>query len=257
MSKRKSKTARGLVTRRIVYTSRQRPDDRPQEIKVNVRRGTIIDLDYAAAMVAIRTHLSLNDVRVGGRSKMTVAGEDPRDVVHDLVAGVMPLDEHEAQDKATTLQWVRSGAPLFRIARPATPDKHLCVYCALFDEERRTVLLVDPVKAGLWLFPGGHVDDGEDPRTTVLQEANEELQITGEFHPRFGDAPLFLTVTRTRGEHSHTDVSFWCVLAADQDMRIEADPEKPTRSAGSTWTTQPSGHTTDSIRTCRASVTSS
>ncbi|MGH4019313.1 MAG: NUDIX domain-containing protein, partial [Pseudonocardiaceae bacterium] len=23
------------------------------------------------------------------------------------------------------------------------------------------------MKAGLWLFPGGHVDDGEDPRTTV------------------------------------------------------------------------------------------
>jgi 8-oxo-dGTP pyrophosphatase MutT (NUDIX family) len=78
----------------------------------------------------------------------------------------------------------------------------------------------------LWLFPGGHVDDGEDPRTTVLREAAEELQITGEFHPRFEDEPLFLTVTRTRGEHSHTDVSFWFVLAADQDMRIEADPRE-------------------------------
>ncbi len=79
---------------------------------------------------------------------------------------------------------------------------------------------------GLWLFPGGHVDDGEDPRTTALREAAEELRITGEFHPRFGDEPLFLTVTKTRGEHSHTDVSFWFVLNADQDMRIEADPRE-------------------------------
>lgn len=157
---------------------------------------------------------------------MTVASQDPRAVVCDLVAGVAPFDEHEAQDKTTTLQWVRSGAPLFRIARPATPDKHLCVYFALFDDARRSVLLVDHVKAGLWLFPGGHVDDGEDPRTTVLREAAEELQITGEFHPRFGDEPLFLTVTKTRGEHSHTDVSFWFVLDADQDMRIEADPRE-------------------------------
>lgn len=157
---------------------------------------------------------------------MTVAAQDPRAVVQDLVAGVAPFDEHEAEDKATTLQWVRSGAGLFRIARPATPDKNLCVYFALFDDARRSVLLVDHVKAGLWLFPGGHVDDGEDPRTTVLREAAEELQITGEFHPRFGDEPLFLTVTRTRGEHSHTDVSFWFVLAADQDMRIEADPRE-------------------------------
>lgn len=154
---------------------------------------------------------------------MTVAGHDPRDVVHGLVAGVAPLDEHEAQDKVTTLRWVQSGAPLFRIARPATPDKHLCVYFALFDEARRSVLLVDHVKAGLWLFPGGHVDDGEDPRTTVLREAAEELEIEGAFHPRFGGKPLFLTVTRTRGEHSHTDVSFWFVLTADQDMRIAVD----------------------------------
>lgn len=157
---------------------------------------------------------------------MTVANQNPRAVVRDLMAGVTPFDEHEAQDKATTLQWVHSGAPLFRIARPATPDKHLCVYFALFDDARRSVLLIDHVKAGLWLFPGGHVDDGEDPRTTVLREAAEELQITGEFHPRFGDEPLFLTVTKTRGEHSHTDVSFWFVLDADQDMQIEADPRE-------------------------------
>lgn len=157
---------------------------------------------------------------------MRVAGQDPRGVVYDLVAGVAPLDEYETQDRAATLAWVSSGAPLFRIVRPATPDKHLCVYCALFDDARRSVLLVDHVKAGLWLFPGGHVDDGEDPRTTVLREAAEELRIEGEFHPRFGDEPLFLTVTRTRGEHSHTDVSFWFVLAADQEMLIEADPRE-------------------------------
>jgi 8-oxo-dGTP pyrophosphatase MutT (NUDIX family) len=157
---------------------------------------------------------------------MALAGQDPRDVVYDLVAGIDPFDDHEMRDKATTLRWIRSGAPLFRIARPATPDKHLCVYSVLFDEARRTVLLVDHVKAGLWLFPGGHVDDGEDPCATVLRESAEELGIIGAFHPRFGARPLFLSVTKTRGEHSHTDVSFWFVLAADQDMRIEADPRE-------------------------------
>lgn len=83
---------------------------------------------------------------------MTLAGQDPRDVVHGLVAGVLPVDEHEAQDQASTLHWIRSGAPLFRVASPAPPDKHLCVYFALLDEARRTVLLVDHVKAGLWVF---------------------------------------------------------------------------------------------------------
>ena len=51
---------------------------------------------------------------------MTLADRDPRDVVHELVAGVVPLDEHEAQDKAATLHWVRSGAPYV----PDRPSSH-------------------------------------------------------------------------------------------------------------------------------------
>lgn len=144
-------------------------------------------------------------------------------MVCDLVTGIAPFDEHEHADQAATLRWIRSGAPL---TRSGSPDKHLCVYFALFDVARRTVLLVDHVKSGLWLFPGGHVDDGEDPRVTVRREAAEELRINAEFHPSFGDDPLFLTVTKTRGAHSHTDVSFWFVLAADQHMPLEADPRE-------------------------------
>ncbi|MGQ0774367.1 MAG: hypothetical protein ACT4NY_08120 [Pseudonocardiales bacterium] len=60
----KSKEARGLETRRIVYGDRRRPYDKPLELKVDVRRGEVIDDDYAAAMVAARTTLPLADVRI-------------------------------------------------------------------------------------------------------------------------------------------------------------------------------------------------
>jgi 8-oxo-dGTP pyrophosphatase MutT (NUDIX family) len=157
---------------------------------------------------------------------MVLTREDPRIVVDGLAAGVEPFDDRELEDRASTLRWIRSGEPLFRIEKPATPDRHLCVYFALFDQSRRTVLMVDHVKAGLWLLPGGHVDDGEDPRDTVLREAGEELGIDARFHPRFGCDPLFLSVTRTRGAHSHTDVTFWFVLEGDQRMRVEVDPRE-------------------------------
>ncbi|MCW2943078.1 MAG: hydrolase [Actinomycetia bacterium] len=85
-------------------------------------------------------------------------------------------------------------------------------------------MLVDHVKAKAWLMPGGHVDDGEDPRVTVVRELQEELRIGPPFHPSLGDAPLFLTVTQTRGEHSHTDVTMWFVFAADRDQEITPDP---------------------------------
>ncbi len=58
----KSKRSRGLVTRRIVYQNHQHPHDRPQELKVDIRDGETIDADYAAAMVAVRTGISLHNV---------------------------------------------------------------------------------------------------------------------------------------------------------------------------------------------------
>lgn len=60
--KPKSKQARGLETRRIVYGDRRRPHARHQELKVDVRRGELIDDDYAVALVAVRTTTPLADV---------------------------------------------------------------------------------------------------------------------------------------------------------------------------------------------------
>ncbi len=60
----KSKAQRGLETRRIVYTNRRHPHSRHQELKVAVPSGTTVDMDYAAAIVAIRTPLLLADVKI-------------------------------------------------------------------------------------------------------------------------------------------------------------------------------------------------
>jgi hypothetical protein len=64
MKQTKNKAQRGLVTRRIVYASRQRPHARHQVLRVDVRSGTVIDMDYAAALVAVRTPLSLADIKI-------------------------------------------------------------------------------------------------------------------------------------------------------------------------------------------------
>jgi hypothetical protein len=68
---RKSKKSRGLAARRIVYTSAQRPHDRPRELIVDVPCGEVLDADYAAAMVAVRTGMPLVEVSI-----VTIAGVD-------------------------------------------------------------------------------------------------------------------------------------------------------------------------------------
>lgn len=155
---------------------------------------------------------------------MLPVDDGSRSLIHDLVAAVSPLDDKEAGDQSHILEWVASGAPLFRVQRPATPPKHLCVYFALLDDASRSIMLVDHVKARTWLLPGGHVDDGEDPRWTVEREAFEELGITPKFHERVsGDKPFFVTVTQTRGPGSHTDVTLWFILQGDRQAEIQMD----------------------------------
>lgn len=60
----KSMESRALETWRIVYGNRKYPHDGPQELKIDVRRGEVIDEDYATAMVAARTTVPLADVRI-------------------------------------------------------------------------------------------------------------------------------------------------------------------------------------------------
>lgn len=151
---------------------------------------------------------------------------DPRAVVRGLVTDVVPHDDLESEHRAWMLEWIDSGAQLFRMEKPATPPKHLAVYAVLLDEPSRSVMLVAHILAQRWLMPGGHVDEGEDPRATVVRELQEELQISPPFHRAFGDAPAFLTVTWTTPPFSHHDATMWFVFEADRSVPVVPDPRE-------------------------------
>ena len=156
-----------------------------------------------------------------------MAGEGVREAIRELVAGIRPVDGLEASDQARTLEWITSGAQLFRTVPPDTPPKHLVSYFVPVDAEDRCLLLGDHRKSGLCLPPGGHCEDGEDPRDTVTREAAEELQIDARFHRGLGAGrPLFLTVTPTVGIPSHTDVSLWFVLEVGLGAELRPDPRE-------------------------------
>jgi 8-oxo-dGTP diphosphatase len=57
----------------------------------------------------------------------------------------------------------------------------LVVACALVDADKRILLAQRPegkTLAGLWEFPGGKVEPGERPETTLIRELHEEIGIT-------------------------------------------------------------------------------
>jgi ADP-ribose pyrophosphatase YjhB (NUDIX family) len=151
----------------------------------------------------------------------------PVTAVHEIVAGLTPLDSLEATHRRETLHWLERTDDVFRRAKPATPPKHLVSYVVPVSPDG-DILLVDHVKAGLWLPPGGHVDPGEHPADTARREAREELGVEVEARP------LFLTATVTAGvDAGHTDVSIWYVVAGDRAWVV---PQSEEFRAARWWT---------------------
>lgn len=145
-------------------------------------------------------------------------------IIEEIVQSISAFDEIEQQHIVETLTWIRSGAPLFRVEKPATPPKHLVSYFVLIDEGARKILLVDHKKAQLWLPSGGHVEPEEHPAVAVTRECFEELGITAEF---WQESPLFITSTQTVGlTAGHTDVSLWYVLKGDHLQTYTFDQEE-------------------------------
>ena len=57
----------------------------------------------------------------------------------------------------------------------------LVAACALIDPDGRVLITQRPTgksMAGLWEFPGGKVEPGERPETTLIRELHEEIGIT-------------------------------------------------------------------------------
>jgi len=143
--------------------------------------------------------------------------------MYKMVQQIQPSDEIERAHQTHVMDWINSDAPLFRVKKPDVPQEHLVSYFVLYDETEGLIMLIDHVKAGLWLPTGGHVDIDENPRDTVIREAREELKLEATFSQSFGDQPFFVTVTQTRGYGEHTDISLWYVIVGSSTTTLEFD----------------------------------
>ncbi|MFG1664019.1 NUDIX domain-containing protein [Streptomyces sp. Y7] len=152
--------------------------------------------------------------------------DQPRAGLLELLRTIAPWDDLERTHLETAAQWIAGGAPLHRVRKPDVPPMHLVSYFVVLDTAHERLLLVAHREAGLWLPPGGHVEPGEDPWATVARECEEELGVEAVASPLTGRRPLFLTVTRTRGQGAHTDVSLWYLLVTDPDALTWYDPRE-------------------------------
>lgn len=212
--------AKGLIRARTFAADWEIPEAQgngsgAMVLAAKLNRG--IEIKHGEGSVIFAKPAGSGQADIGGRVVDDgVAGIAPaRKRVRDIVSAIVPFDELESQHRRDALDWMDSGAPLFRIERPDKPPKHLVSYIVPYDEARNSIMLIDHAKAKAWLPPGGHVEIGEDPKIAALREAKEELNIDAAFSRACGDVPLFITVTTTKGHGEHTDVSLWYVIQGD------------------------------------------
>ena len=140
---------------------------------------------------------------------------DPADLAA-AVAARTPVDERERQSIE------RVVAELARLERPY--DEHAdpvhVTGSAIITGERGVVLHLHK-RMGLWLQPGGHVDEGEDPADAALREAIEETGLDLVLVDPAGRTIAHVDAHDGPKGHFHLDVRY--LLAATTD----ADPTPP------------------------------
>lgn len=147
-----------------------------------------------------------------------------RDTIRQLIASITPFDKLEQEQIADAVSWIESGAQLFRIKKPDVPPKHLVSYFVLVDGARKRLLLIHHNKAKLWLPPGGHVENDENPVDTVKREIQEELGVSAKF---ISEKPFFITINETINiDAGHTDVSLWFLLQGEFHAVFDYDEEE-------------------------------
>lgn len=145
-----------------------------------------------------------------------------KSIIHD-VNDIIPCDDTERNHQHDVVSWLQSGINPFRLKKPDIPPKHLVSYFVLVDTGHRSILLVDHIKAQLWLPSGGHVKFNESPVDAAIRETKEEFGARAVFL-RNNQKPFFVTVTKTVGlTPGHVDVSLWYLLRGNVYETLQYD----------------------------------
>lgn len=109
--------------------------------------------------------------------------------------------------------------------RDENPKDHFCAYFLPYNKETKKVFFIHHKKSGLWMSPGGHIDQGEGLLQTLNREVGEELGVRNFFNEL--PKPFLLTITSIKNTvqpcRSHYDI--WFLMPTD-GSDFQLDPKE-------------------------------
>ena len=87
----------------------------------------------------------------------------------------------------------------------------------VFNKQGQVLLLAN--KQGEWLFPKGHIDNGESHLETALREVAEETGIIATCPD-----PSFMCLTRYQNSEGIKRQISWFAFSCDVDARLDLEP---------------------------------
>ena len=113
--------------------------------------------------------------------------------------------------------------------------KHFTASAIIISEGK--VLLVHHRKLGVWLYPGGHVENYETPNQAVIREVREEtgldVEIIGKRDESLADhennvsvlhIPYAILCELIEEDHYHNDMIYLCRIVNENNKQITFDP---------------------------------
>lgn len=131
------------------------------------------------------------------------------DLIQEITLSLDKCPDEQTRDQYQ--QRLTEGA----LVRDENIHSHFCAYFVPFNPETKTLLIGDHKKSGLWLMPGGHIDQGESLLETVNREIEEELGVKNFFTQR--PEPFLLSITEIKHDirpcKKHFDI--WHLVETD------------------------------------------
>ncbi len=105
-----------------------------------------------------------------------------------------------------------------KLTRDENLENHFCAYFAACDYKNKLVFIGHHIKSGLWLFNGGHIDEGESLSETIKREIDEEWGL--DINDLEVSAPSLLTIAEINNPTKQTcrlHLDIWHFVNVNKD----------------------------------------